>query len=223
MYSIRWSHLSKLVGVASLALTTACGAAIDGIWLLELPYADSRDDDLCTTSVTHNFTDAYEPEDEEQGAWTTESATDQTGGLQFALLSELSDGTGMLVIGEQVFPGTGTKGQWTFHWRGESTSNDSTTHNSGYALTEQLISRSEVELTLTVSKSMVGTLTLAVVLAGMVTSTASERSPLRQCTARRPRTVLWDALTHVRSPTTRGLIVIRRNPGAAGAIPARSL
>lgn len=134
-----------------LLLSLACNSdaptganGIDGIWLLQLAYAE---DDGCDTAINHNFQDSYELGD---GPWTETWLRDHSDALLLAQVAQLDSENAVLVIGTQVWPGTGADGKWTFTWTATDSVQYGNEHDEGYVYGET-IERTDVNtLTLTV-------------------------------------------------------------------------
>jgi hypothetical protein len=117
----------------SLLFLPAC-APNEQIWLLQVTEGTGES---CETTVTHNFTSAYEPAGG-VGPWLEDTLSDQSDGLSFAQISFLDRDTAKLVIGAEVWPGTSDgDGGWTFSWTGWRDDRSSREHDDGYRYTEQ--------------------------------------------------------------------------------------
>jgi len=115
-----------MAAVSLGAFTTTGCAHGDGIWMV---YVEVLLDDPCQDEqISHNFTDAYIPQDTGGSDWTeTEEGTisDQ---MFFAQLIETDATTGVLVLDDLAYPGTRDKDTWTFSWEG----NEDTEHTASY-------------------------------------------------------------------------------------------
>ncbi len=87
-----------------LLLSLACNSdaptganGIDGIWLLQLEYADAAD--ACDTSINHSFQDSYEAGD---GPWAETWLRAHSDALLLAQVAQLDSENAILVIGTDV-------------------------------------------------------------------------------------------------------------------------
>lgn len=94
---------------------TGCGKGISGVWLFYIKFAGD-DATTCEETITHNFTGAEEPEEEEIGDNNTATRSDT---LIFADIQEGFDGNAVMVIENEVYPGIeNDDGSWSFSWTG---------------------------------------------------------------------------------------------------------
>jgi hypothetical protein len=115
-------------------LLAGCATDPSGTWLFTVEVTEAASD-ACTTTVTHNMVDAHEPASvEADPAWT--ATTERSGSPRLVLGRVAVDGlTGVLIVGDRVFPGSGTEaGAWTFAWTTSSAISESESHSSGYVL-----------------------------------------------------------------------------------------
>jgi hypothetical protein len=116
---------------ALLACTTT-GCRDQTVWLLMF---DSTSEPDCERGVLHNFTggtaidiDNYE--------WETISVVQRGSDIAFAQLIEAGRGVGVLVLGDQAFPGERTGNDWVFDWTDVVGTADGQQHSSGYGYFE---------------------------------------------------------------------------------------
>jgi len=136
--------------IIGLVLLSGCALPEAGIWALSIP-TDSTTE--CVTEINHNFTDAYQEEDdvvvEDEWTYTDDSTTSDT--LIFAQIEELGDGEALLLIGSEAYPGVETDNGWRFSWKGSEDSTNSEEHSSGYAFFANTIGTATETITLNVS------------------------------------------------------------------------
>lgn len=141
---------STLTLLPALSLLGACGGSIDGIWMLYIPASDIGASE-CEESVTHNFSDGYQLETEEDdiGPWTSDSENTQSDGLSFVQIVQSGGKSAVLISGSNAYPGTKESGVWTFEWEGSEDETSTMTHELGYAYTSDSTSTSTYTLALT--------------------------------------------------------------------------
>jgi len=116
-----------------LLLTLGCNSNED-IWLLQMPFVT---DPTCDTTVTHNFTGAYEPTDTTESDWTIDETSDKSPALVFVQISMESKDAATLLMGNQAWPGTSPdKDHWKFSWTGSNTADSNSDNVNGYTFTE---------------------------------------------------------------------------------------
>lgn len=114
-------------------LLSGCATTPWGTWAFTLEVTAPEGDE-CETSVSHNYTGAHPPTpaaaDEE--VWQTTEDSEQSPQLFFGRLESYGQGS-MLIIGTEALPGTHNEdGSWTFAWKGETSSDSTASHASGY-------------------------------------------------------------------------------------------
>lgn len=104
-----------------LVLLSACAPGISGIWLLQVQFA-GEDAVVCDESSvkSHNFTGATEPSEDEEDA----STLTRSDALILVQIEEGGDGTAVLVIEEDLYPGTESDDGWVFGWTTSVSSTD---------------------------------------------------------------------------------------------------
>lgn len=120
------------MGLLSLLLA-GCATTPWGTWAFTLAVTAPVGDE-CTTEVSHNYTGAHPAADTtvEDEAWESTSASSQSPQLFFGRLEAYGQGS-MLIIGTEALPGTRNEdGSWTFAWEGETSTDATTAHASGY-------------------------------------------------------------------------------------------
>jgi len=119
-----------------------------GIWAFELPYDESYE---CAETITHNFTDGYTTETEDDGDWTSEESINLSPQLFFGQLETYGTGQAVLIIGNEVYPGIESATGWDFTWVGSTETSESNSHSSGYSFASTNISSSDVTISLSIS------------------------------------------------------------------------
>jgi hypothetical protein len=134
-------------------LASACAGDPSGIWMLQYTPSDG-DDTTCTTVGTENFTDGAFPEDEvgtTDGDWVYTESHTSSDVLFFVQIDVNAAGEGLLLLGDQAYPGTSDQGTWTFSWTAEDTDSSRAEHVDGYHLTEDSAASSSTTFTFTPS------------------------------------------------------------------------
>ncbi len=127
--------LSPVSLAATALLLAGCGASPFGIWLFEIPSATDDDED-CTDSVSHNFTGAEAVEEDSGGDYTSEITTERSGSLVLARIEATGEGQALMIIDNDVYPGTETRdGVWSFSWTGSQITDQADEHTQGYSYT----------------------------------------------------------------------------------------
>lgn len=130
--------------LASVVALAATGCKSQSIWLLMFDTSEEPD---CERGVTHNFIDG-EAVDVEGGEWETISVVQRGNDLAFAQLIEAGRGVGVLVLGDQAFPGERDGNDWTFDWTDVVGTAEGQQHSSGYGYFEYTKLSSEWTITL---------------------------------------------------------------------------
>lgn len=119
-----------------LALLLGCATPIWGVWMFTLDITPSTGDE-CSTTVTHNFAGAHEPEESSQETpWTEESTSSQSSSVFFGRVEESGQGL-VLLVGTEVYPGKNNEdGSSEFSWKGTESGTYDKTHASGYAFAQ---------------------------------------------------------------------------------------
>ena len=141
---------STLMLLPALSLLGACGGGIDGIWMLYIPATDVGESE-CEETLTHNFSNGYtlEEEDDDFSPWTSESESTQSDGLNFVQIVQSGGKEAVLISGSDAYPGTKEAGVWVFEWEGSEDTTNDMTHELGYAYAEDSNSSSTYTLSLT--------------------------------------------------------------------------
>jgi hypothetical protein len=118
--------------------------------MLYIPASELGDSE-CDESITHNFSDGYilETEDDEIGPWTDDSESTESDGLSFVQIVQSSGKSAVLIAGSNAYPGIKESGVWTFEWEGAADNDTTMAHELGYAYTEVSTSTSTYTLALT--------------------------------------------------------------------------
>lgn len=140
---------TALGGLLLAAASTGCGN--DTVWLLQIENSQPEE---CENEILHNFTGGLVNEGDAE--WTTESFTIGSDDFRFAHLIETSRNTGVLVIGQQAFPGTKESGRWRFEAVDSVGTADIVRHTSGYAYGEFIQQRTTWEISLGKTKGTWG-------------------------------------------------------------------
>jgi len=140
---VRASRGGALLLTAMLAGATT-GCRNQTVWLLMF---DSTSEPDCERGVVHNFTDG-QAIDIDGGEWETISVVQRGNDLAFAQLIEAGRGVGVLVIGDQAFPGEREGNDWTFDWTDVVGTADGQQHSSGYGYFEYTKTSTEWTITL---------------------------------------------------------------------------
>ena len=135
-----------VVGCGKSGVDTGAESGIDGIWLVWIPFSSADD---CSDEISHNFSLAYTQDDEDLGAWNSDSTEERSGALTAVQITSLGDGEAAMIVGSEIFPGTETEGVWLFSWSGSDATNTSTSHDLGYSYLETSSSSSEITMELT--------------------------------------------------------------------------
>lgn len=140
----------------------ACSGSkdIDGIWAMVLPTVPEAD---CSESVSHNYTDAYVPDEDDDTdlPFVSEADSEESEALQLVQITRHTKKEATLVRGTRAYPGTlGEGGKWTFEWVGNEITSTTQTHQDGYDFASDEDVTTTTTITLTKDKeSVVGTWT----------------------------------------------------------------
>ena len=132
-----------------VADTGAAAAAGDddplqGIWLLQVPWADPADA-ACSEGLDHNFPGAYRPGD---GPWSETDTADRSDALYFVQIERMGDDEAVMLLGRDILLGTAGDQGWTFSWAESDDTLHIEEHEDGYAYREERMSLSTVTLDL---------------------------------------------------------------------------
>lgn len=118
----------------TVVLAGCSGSGWEGIWLLAIPYVD--EEDACVTSVVENYADADVPEEEDPvGPWTYESTFETSDTLLVIEILAARGNNVLLVLFDQVYPGTIEGGVLKVSWTDRTVSTYSELHEAGYSYT----------------------------------------------------------------------------------------
>jgi hypothetical protein len=131
---------------------TACSTEQVEVYLFLLGQVEEISDN---SSLSHNFTDAYEPDDDSD--WSRAEDSKTSARAVFGELVTLVDGSALLQLTGQTFPGTGDKGSWNFNWEDFDRGVTTDTHTAGYTYIRDFNNSRLDEITL-VEGSEAGTL-----------------------------------------------------------------
>jgi hypothetical protein len=119
-----------MLSTLPLLLMTGCSTEQVDVYLFLLGQQETLSE---TTTLTHNFSDAYEPSDADD--WTRSDDGQISSQATFGELVTMADGSALLQLGTQTYPGTGDKGAWTFEWEDFDRGQTANTHTAGYTYT----------------------------------------------------------------------------------------
>ncbi|HCH64188.1 MAG TPA: hypothetical protein DFR83_15395, partial [Deltaproteobacteria bacterium] len=119
------------LGLCTVAAATSIGCNTQTVWLLKFDKTSPAD---CESGVEHNFNGAFVPSGGE--AWTTVSEVQRANDIAFAQLIEAGRGVGILVMGDQAFPGERDGNDWLFTWTDALGTANGQQHVSGYGYFE---------------------------------------------------------------------------------------
>jgi len=120
-----------MISILPLLALTGCGNAESvSVYLFFLGQIETLSDNA---SLSHNFSGAYEPEVTDD--WTRAEDTQTSSQALFGELVTVADGTVLLQIAGQTYPGSVDKGAWTFSWEDYDRGTTSDTHVAGYSYT----------------------------------------------------------------------------------------
>ncbi len=123
---------TNMLTTLPLLLMTGCSSEQVEVYLFFLGQQETLSD---STSVGHNFSGAYEPEDEDD--WTRSDDSQVSSQALFGELVTLVDGTALLQVAGQTYPGSGDQGVWTFGWEDFERGQTADTHTAGYTYTTE--------------------------------------------------------------------------------------
>ncbi len=101
------------------------------VWLLKFDKTTPAD---CQSGIESNFNGAYAPT--ATSDWTTINEVQRANDVAFAQLIEAGRGVGVLVMGDQAFPGERDGNDWLFTWTDAVGTADGQQHVSGYGYFE---------------------------------------------------------------------------------------
>lgn len=135
-----------------LAWLLGCGADPVGTWMFyrEVPQFTG---DECATSVSHNFTGAYEPPEATQDlSWQSDTTSTVSEEVFFGRIEATANAL-VLIIGNDAFPGAEKDGgSYEFTWVGEDNDVVEQQHVTGYKFVADTTSTATVRITGTFSK-----------------------------------------------------------------------
>ncbi|HJN73949.1 MAG TPA: hypothetical protein QGF58_08465 [Myxococcota bacterium] len=136
----------------------ACAGSkdIDGIWAILIPGAVEAD---CSESISHNFTDAFVPDDDEDSdqPFVSEQETESSEAMQLIQITRHSKREATLIKGTRAYPGSlGDNGAWKFEWGGNDITTTTQTHQDGYDYTADEDVTTTTTIRLTKNKETVG-------------------------------------------------------------------
>lgn len=134
--------------LASTLALAGCSSGPAGIWLLEIPWQDGGG---CQTAITENFTDGYVPGQADDGDadWTYDDEYEGADAISFVQIETYGDGTAVLVVGTEAFPGVQEGDDWVFAFERETTQADWANHQDGYGWQVTQSTQSEATYTFT--------------------------------------------------------------------------
>ncbi len=118
------------VALVAAALTGCSQSEIEEVWAFYLgPFATGTD----TQTLSHNFTDASEPD--ATSSWTTDDDTAESEAIVFGEIIGLDTGETVLVINNRTFLGTADGDTTTWLWERFDNGSARSTHTAGYTYT----------------------------------------------------------------------------------------
>lgn len=121
--------------------STGCNSQT--VWLLKFEKTGTPS---CESGIEHNFTSAFVPTTSSD--WTDVSEVQRANDIAFAQLIEAGRGVGILVMGDQAFPGERSGNDWLFTWTDAVGTADGQQHSSGYGYFEYTETTTEWDITL---------------------------------------------------------------------------
>ncbi len=119
-----------MLSTLPILLLTGCSSEQVEVYLFLIGQEETVSEN---TSLSHNFTGAYEPADSSD--WTSAEDVQTSGSAAFGELISMADGTTLLQVAGQTYVGSGDKGAWTFTWEHYDRGQTADTHSSGYTYT----------------------------------------------------------------------------------------
>lgn len=123
--------LACRIGLLAAVTSTTVACNSQTVWLLKFDKTSPAD---CESGIEHNFSGAFVPSSGED--WTTISEVQRANDIAFAQLIEAGRGVGILVIGDQAFPGERDGNDWLFTWTDAVGTANGQQHVSGYGYFE---------------------------------------------------------------------------------------
>jgi hypothetical protein len=136
--------------LCSLGGLSGC-VQVDGIWYFVFDIEPLAE---CSESVAHNYIDAAVPGvDPVDSPWTFTESHDSSPSSGFGQIVNLEDGTAVLILDQQTYPGERISGDWVFSWQEFDEVASSETHESGYTYTGDESSSATTTITMSMSGS----------------------------------------------------------------------
>ena len=132
-----WIPKGLLIGC--IGVTTGC--ASQTVWLLKF---DKTSPAECESGIEHNFNGAFVPSGGDE--WTTISEVQRANDIAFAQLIEAGRGIGILIMGDQAFPGERDGDDWLFTWTDALGTANGQQHVSGYGYFEYVETTTEWDI-----------------------------------------------------------------------------
>lgn len=141
------SFLVAAFVLCSLGALTGC-VQVDGIWYFVFDIEPLAE---CTETATENYIngDVPDPGDPPDSPWTYTDTQDSSPSSGFGQIVYLEDGTAVLVLDQQTYPGVKLAGDWVFSWEEFDETTASEAHEEGYSYTGD--ERSSATTTMTMS------------------------------------------------------------------------
>ncbi len=130
-----------------LLLLTACGQSDGSVWVFYLSSASSTQS---ISACAENFDVAACPsgDGEAETEWTSTQTNSGSDVMLFAEIIEMPGIDALLVIQDQIYPGTKSKDGYTFMWSNFSDNLNETSHPAGYSLLTQQVRTTTTKLEL---------------------------------------------------------------------------
>ncbi len=113
---------------ALLAALGGCKSPV-GIWMVKFEAGESA----CVDAFDHNFLVGYTPEGEVvDPSWVSTDVTDGSPALAFVQIETTTEGEGLMLFGDEAWPGKGAEDKWTFAWTRQGATTHTDEHRTGY-------------------------------------------------------------------------------------------
>ena len=130
---------AALLGIGVLA----AGCNSQTVWLLKFSKTEPAS---CESGIEHNFNGAFVPSSSSD--WTEVNEVQRANDIVFAQLIEAGRGVGILVMGDQAFPGERSGNDWLFTWTDAVGTANGVQHASGYGYIEYTETTTEWDIKL---------------------------------------------------------------------------
>lgn len=116
-----------------LLLLGACATLPFGTWMFQRVVTQATGDE-CATTLSHNYTGAYEPLDPaDDPSWSAETTATVSNEVFYGRIEGTEDGSAVMIFNSETLIGTRGNGDlWTFAWENTEAGEVIDTHSSGY-------------------------------------------------------------------------------------------